>query len=105
MKNNLIKPITLDEVGLSTSYIPDKVIEIVNNHISRKYSHGSACILQQDIVKDICETMQVTETEIYRNQWLDFENIFRKAGWDVDYDKPGYCESYSASFTFTPKKS
>ena len=29
----------------------------------------------------------------------------REAGWDVVYDKPGYCEDYKAFFIFKEKKS
>jgi hypothetical protein len=34
---------------------------------------------------------------------MDFEPFYEKAGWKVVYDKPGYCESYAANFTFTRK--
>ena len=36
--------------------------------------------------------------------WLDVEGIYRKAGWDVEYDSPGYCEDYPATFKFRKKK-
>jgi hypothetical protein len=42
-----------------------------------------------------------TKQQIFDQHWLDFEPYFRKAGWGVYYDKPGYNEDYEASFTFT----
>ena len=28
----------------------------------------------------------------------------KPSGWEVVYDKPGYCETYKANYTFTKKK-
>lgn len=42
----------------------------------------------------------VTREQIYENRWLDIEDSYRAVGWHVEYDKPGYCESYEATFTF-----
>ena len=42
--------------------------------------------------------------DIFANSWLDVEDIYRNAGWDVEYDKPGYCENYEAHFVFRKKK-
>ncbi len=42
----------------------------------------------------------VTSTTVCDNHWLDVEDVYREAGWVVEYDKPGYCESYEATFTF-----
>ena len=30
--------------------------------------------------------------------------LFEEAGWNVQYDKPGYNENYDAYFKFTEKK-
>ncbi len=34
--------------------------------------------------------------------WLNVEELYRAQGWTVTYDKPGYNESYPATFTFAP---
>ena len=38
--------------------------------------------------------------KVFKNKWLDVEEVYRKAGWKVEYDKPGYCEDYEAYFVF-----
>lgn len=38
---------------------------------------------------------------IFDKHWLDIEDTYRKAGWNVEYDKPGYCENYDAYFVFS----
>jgi len=44
------------------------------------------------------------KNDIFEKNFLDFESVFRNVGWSVEYDKPGYCESYDAFFTFKKKK-
>jgi hypothetical protein len=45
--------------------------------------------------------MGVSRQEVFDNQWLDIEDIYREAGWKVSYDKPAYNETYKAYFTFS----
>jgi hypothetical protein len=42
----------------------------------------------------------VSRNDFFDKHWLDFESIFRKAGWKVKYTKPGYNESFPAYWTF-----
>lgn len=41
--------------------------------------------------------------EVFKKGWLNVEYLFRAAGWEVQYDKPGYNETYEAYFTFSKK--
>ena len=42
--------------------------------------------------------------KICEEGWLDVEDVYRKAGWEVIYDAPGYNESfYEPSFEFRIK--
>jgi len=103
---NKVKPITPDQaIEKHVKSIPDFVIESVNELISEKLSTETryATILQKDIVERIISKSDVDKSEIFRNHWLDIEEIYRNAGWDVEYDSPAYCEHYDASFTFTIK--
>jgi hypothetical protein len=45
-----------------------------------------------------------TRQQVFDNNWLDVEDIFRKAGWKVNYEKPAYNESYPASFKFQQQR-
>ena len=39
-----------------------------------------------DLVEDT--SVPFTKTDIFRRHWLDIEDIYRDAGWQVTYDKP-----------------
>ena len=103
-----MKPITpqqaLDNIEKE---FPAFVFEAVNNCINRNYFGKSSFIIKQDVIVD--EILKLapegtTKQEIYDKHWLDFEEAYRKAGWVVNYDKPGYAESYDAYFEFKVKK-
>lgn len=90
--------------------IPDFVLEAFNFLISQNYSNGRSTVSQPIVVDKIIELSGKTGDEakevrslIYSSGWLDVEPIYEKAGWRVTYDKPGYNESYTASFEFRKK--
>lgn len=86
--------------------IPDAIINATTELIVAGISlSGSVTIKEKDIIKLACKKDDnLTSTKIYDNNWLDIEPIFRLAGWEVSYDKPAYCETYDATFTFSKKK-
>ena len=66
-------------------------------------SNGKCKSLQDEILELVVgypEDGKLSKDMIFENHWLDFEPIFRKAGWKVSYDKPGYGENYKALFIF-----
>jgi hypothetical protein len=105
-----VQPISPQEaLDLKITTIPDEVIEVVNQMLTERMTkRGSVTLLQKDIVANVMLRMstsgaRVTSNAIYENHWLDFEPFYEKAGWKVQYDKPAYCESYEANFTFSKK--
>ena len=100
----MIKPITPSEVQ---HVIPDFIIDAVNKLIKEKWDGKEAVIKQDEIMKivssDDPDDPRPTRKEIYDKCWLDFEQMYRKAGWDVDFEKPAYCETFDAYFTFKKK--
>ena len=103
---NKIKPISPNKIE---QYIPDFVIQAANECIQYHYkaatksSHFTQNELIKYILKHISKDKDITRDTLFRNNWLDIEPIYRKQGWEVEYDQPGYCESYAANFTFTHK--
>lgn len=97
-----IKP--SDIPAAKAAVIPAFVIDAFNECIAKNYANGRAHFLQKDvqtIIQDKC-----TEKGIwYKMHFLDIEPIYEKNGWKVEYDKPAYCESYDASFTFIKRQS
>ncbi len=96
-----IKPITPDEaLQLKRELLPPKVLETFNRFIGENIlSNGTAIVYQDDIVKDLANQGLDREL-VFKKGWLDVEDVYREAGWKVEYDKPGYNETYRSSFTF-----
>ena len=101
-----VKPITPAEAHTKKiSSIPPEVIQVFNDLIVENYSQISkeATVKQDDAVELITQRMNITSDEVFDHGYCDVEEIFRKAGWKVKYDKPAYCESYDAYFVFSKK--
>jgi len=103
-----VKPISPKEADeKQIAGIPDFIIEATNELIAAKIgASNSVDIKQKDIVELALKKAPegMTSDKIYKNNWMDIEPLFRKAGWVVNYDKPGYCEDYDAYFTFAKKR-
>jgi hypothetical protein len=92
------KPIKPTDI---TTYptIPPIVIEVVNQLIIENGHDYSIRVLQTDIVNRLM-FYYISKEEIYGKRMLDFENIYRKAGWDVEYTKRSTENSDQSYFTF-----
>jgi hypothetical protein len=113
----MIKPITPDEVvkvviHKAKAVIPEYVFEAFNYLISKNFGNGSATVMQNEVIDRIISKVNVhrhqsraiTPEYLVDNHFLDVEDVYREAGWQVEYDKPAYCETYEASFKFTKKE-
>lgn len=97
----MTKPITPDECVGS---IPDVIIECVNEFLKARGGSHEITITQDELIERICARTEYERHQIFSNNWLDIEETYRRAGWHVEYDKPGYNETYKAYFTFRRKK-
>jgi len=96
-----ISPREVEVAIANGANLPDCVIEAVNQLLIKKGAHDCITLMQPEVVTAIMERMGVTDKRIvYVNNWLDFEPFYRKAGWQVTYDRPGYCETYEANWKF-----
>jgi hypothetical protein len=80
------------------------VIKAVNTLLKEQYRGGTTRITLKEIskkAKEICP--ELTTKEMEDKKHLDFEPVFRKAGWKVTYDQPGWDESYDSFFEFSAK--
>lgn len=97
-------PLKADEVeDAKSASIPPEVFEVFNDLITKDLSGGQAVVKQDDVVAALVSRMEVTRQVIFDNGWLNVEHAYEKAGWHVEYDKPGFNESYPATFTFTKR--
>jgi len=96
----MTKPITPDEAE-NAKEIPDNVIQVINKLLKRNYRNGYATIKQSEIIREFKKTQGVN---LFENWWLDFEPLYRNAGWEVIYESPGYNEDwYDPYYRFSRK--
>lgn len=101
----MAKPISPTEVASAKlKNFPDAVIDTWNRMIASKWNGTSALIHQDQIVNLLAAANGVERHIVFDSGWLDIEEIYRKEGWSIYYDKPGYNESYEPSFEFKKKK-
>lgn len=82
--------------------LPATVIGAINNLIEQCLAGNVATFTQDEAVAALLAAdASLTRERIFSEHLLDFEDVYRAQGWKVIFDKPGYNESYKASFTFT----
>ena len=103
----MTKPITPEQaLNIKEASIPDEVYEAFNELLAEGISTAGYCtIYQNEAIKRIQSKIECERAEVFSKGWLDVEKQYIKAGWEVEYDKPGYNESYDAYFKFSkPRK-
>lgn len=82
--------------------LPPEVLDAFNELIAKYWTGHSATVKQPEVARLIASKLGLENTSpVYDNHWLDVEDVYRKEGWKVKYDKPGYNESYDAYFEFS----
>lgn len=87
--------------------IPEYVFQAFNGLLAEKYNRYCIEIPQDQVIDRILRISPnevLTRRDIFDNRWLDVEDIYEENGWSVEYDKPGFNESYKPVFRFRPKK-
>jgi|SRR5215217_7160976 len=96
------RPISPEEVGdAQRRYLPPAVFDVFNEAIAGSMNGKSARVMQNSVAKKIADRLGIERHAVFENNYLDVEEAYRSAGWEVHYDKPGYNESYEAVFVFT----
>ena len=87
--------------------IPEEVIAVINDFLIKGSPNSSTGISidQNEVIEHVIILMKehgkaVERNDFFDKHWLDFESLFKKAGWKIEYNKPGYNESYTAFWTF-----
>lgn len=100
-----VKPFTPTEAqAKQQTSIPDEVIQAVNELLAENYD--SVITLKQTTIALRAVRLakrKFTSNQLFDNGWMNIEPIYRKYGWDVEYDKPGFNEEGEAFFRFTKK--
>ena len=95
-------PISPDDINsLKAKNLPKEVFDGFNKLIVDNWNGRCAKFNQNEVAKLIASKMDISTNDVYEKKYLEVEDIYREKGWVVEYDKPGYCEDYNASFTFS----
>jgi hypothetical protein len=95
-----VKPIRPDEITEKKEQsFPDAVLESFNEIIVQNYYQGQASFKLGDVVK-IMLSKGLRRKDIFDKHYLDVESVYRAQGWKVEFDSPGYNETYPATYTF-----
>jgi hypothetical protein len=98
----MIKPIKPHDVAkLKEERLPDQVILAFNEAIADNWKGTYASFRQDDIADRIKLKMGINDSTIFDKCYLNVEDIYRAAGWKVEFDSPAYCETYPAIFKFS----
>lgn len=89
-----------DVVELKSKIIPEEVFEAFNQCIAQNFLNGMAKVLQDDVMSLICQKLGIHSDAVYKKGYLDIEEIYKAAGWKVNYNKPEYNESHGSYFEF-----
>lgn len=96
-------PITPEEArdaAAEAKHIPPEVFESFNELIVKNLRGAYATVSQNEVLKLITERLGITRDQVFDEHYLDVEAAYQAAGWAVDYDAPGYNESYKTTFKF-----
>jgi len=100
-----VKPVSPSEaLDLKVDTTPDFVFEAWNRVIVRNLKDGVSKFFQSELIFEILDCSndgELTSFNVTDRGWLDMEPVFRRLGWKVVYDKPGYNEIYEPFFEFT----
>jgi len=99
----MINPIAPQEVELNVTK-PDEVIQVFNDLIQENWDGRKSCFRLKAVADRVSEAMEITLPEVFDRHYLDVEPIYRRIGWRVKYDEPGFNETYPATFTFSKEE-
>ena len=94
-RGRAIKP---EEIPKKIKIIPGFVFDGFNELLIAKSEDKRIKIELQEIGEKVKELNGGDGS--FPRWWLDVEPFYRDAGWKVSYDKPAYCETYTAHFIF-----
>lgn len=92
----IINPIKPEEIlNKKLETIPDAMIEAVNKLLAINWVGNESRIRKDELLNEYFKITGETNDRhahetLYHFHWLDFEPVFREAGWDVKYNQPSY---------------
>jgi hypothetical protein len=101
----MTKPITPKDVeSIKAARMRPEMIEAANELIAEKWNGYNANFTVAELCARARLKLKMEAKESFQDGELDIEVVFRKHGWRVEFDRPGYNEMYDAHWIFTKKK-
>lgn len=101
---DMITPIKPGDVQEAKNVlIPDGVLKAFNEMIASSWNGTESNFTLSEVIDKAIKETGLTEEQLLDNRFMDVETVYQSIGWDVAYDKPAYCESYSSFFVFRKK--
>ena len=97
-----MKPLSPDEV--KNSGFPDSIIKIVNDAIKKNFKRGKAILYQDSLAVTMSCFLGISRDIVFKNGYMDFEQLYRDQGWIVEYYSPDRDETWKALFIFKKKE-
>ncbi len=92
-------PIKPDEVVAKKKQLtPPEVFEVFDELIAEYWNNGRSSFSRTTAKNKI---MTKITNKRFDYNWLNVEDIYRQAGWKVEYKTPSYDESYDSYYTFS----
>lgn len=100
-----VRPISPRDIADQKRHdLPDQVVACWNRLIARHFSATVSAVRQDEALDELMAFVPEGHLQprkyIVDQGWLDVEPMYRARGWEVEYDRPGYNESYPAVFRF-----
>lgn len=97
-----LSPTEMNEFRQET-VIPPEVYEVFNEMIVERLRHGSASFKLKEVTERLA-ARGIDRQEMFDKGMLDVEPAYIEVGWKVEYDQPGYNETYDAYYIFSESK-
>jgi hypothetical protein len=95
-------PITPDDAYASAN-IHATMIAVVNDLLKAKFDGDNAIVLQEDVVKEFLKReVGYNKNKLRKERHLDFEPLYEKSGWKVQYVSPAKPSDAAAYYKFVP---
>lgn len=94
-----------DAANARLESMPACVINAFNYLLARYYFAGKAHITEEMAIDEIIafSNNRLASPEVRKRRYLDVEDIYREYGWEVEYKRPSYDESFKAHYIFKRK--
>jgi len=99
----MANPILPEDIeGKWKNNLPDEVIHVFNELIVENWKpRKSATVTYLEAANRIASRLDIPVSLVYDKSYLEIEEVFREAGWDVEVDTPAINEAYEGYFVFS----